>query len=134
MKVDGRCLCGYLAYEAEVDPDSTLICHCTDCQVLSGSAFRVTVQVTRAFTFTSGKPKTYVKIADSGTHRELAFCPECGTSIYSRPLDGEEGFFGLRVGSLQQRKMLVPRAQFYRRSAQAWIDHIAEIAAHDGDI
>ena len=57
MKVDGRCLCGYLAYEAEVDPDSTLICNCTDCQVLSGSAFRVTVQVTGAFTFTSASRK-----------------------------------------------------------------------------
>jgi hypothetical protein len=41
MKIDGRCHCGYITYEAEIDPDKTLICHCTDCQTLSGSAFRV---------------------------------------------------------------------------------------------
>lgn len=43
MKADGHCLCGYLTYEAEVDADQVEICHCTDCQTLSGSAFRVTV-------------------------------------------------------------------------------------------
>jgi len=125
MKVDGRCLCGYLGCEAEVDPDSAHICNCTDCQVLSGSAFRVTVQVTGNFKFLSGEPKTYVKVADSGNRRSLAFCPECGTSVYSRPADGTEGYFGLRVGSLRQRGSLVPRAQYFRRSAQSWIDHIS---------
>ena len=40
MKIEGGCHCGYIAYEAEVDPDKVRICHCTDCQTLSGSAFR----------------------------------------------------------------------------------------------
>ena len=26
MKVDGRCHCGYIRYEAEVDPDTVAIC------------------------------------------------------------------------------------------------------------
>ena len=30
MKVDGRCLCGYLTYEAEVDADAVIICNCLD--------------------------------------------------------------------------------------------------------
>jgi hypothetical protein len=46
MKIDGGCHCGYIAYEAEADPAKTYICHCTDCQTLSGSAFR-TVLPTR---------------------------------------------------------------------------------------
>src|SRR4051794_13189841 len=99
MKVDGRCLCGYLTYEAEVDADSVEICNCTDCQTLSGSAFRVNVPAAaRTFKFLSGEPKTYVKIAASGKRRVLVFCPECGTSVCSRPEDGKDGFFGLRVG------------------------------------
>jgi len=133
MKVDGRCLCGYLSYEAEVDPESVVICSCPDCQVLSGSAFRVTVPVTGMFRFLSGEPKTYVKVADSGNRRALAFCPECGTSVYSRPADGTEGYFGLRVGSLRQRGSLVPHAQYWRRSAQGWIDHISGLPAFDRD-
>lgn len=131
MKVDGRCLCGYLSYEAEVDSESVGICSCSDCQVLAGSAFRVTVPVTGNFRFLTGEPKIYVKLADSGNRRALAFCPECGTSVYSRPVDGAEGYFGLRVGSLRQRDSLVPRAQYFRRSAQSWIDHISSLREAD---
>ena len=43
MKVDGRCHCGYIRYEAEIDPDTVAICNCTDGQILSGSAFRTVV-------------------------------------------------------------------------------------------
>ena len=32
MKIDGGCHCGAITYEAEVDPEKTSICHCTDCQ------------------------------------------------------------------------------------------------------
>jgi len=41
MKIDGRCHCRHITYEADIDPDKILICHCTDCQTLSDSAFRV---------------------------------------------------------------------------------------------
>ena len=37
MKIDGHCHCGYLTYEAEVKPEDAVICHCTDCQTLSGT-------------------------------------------------------------------------------------------------
>jgi hypothetical protein len=62
MKIDGGCHCGRVTYEAEIDPDKTAICHCTDCQTLSGSAFR-TVVFTRVGTFKlrSGELKIYVK-------------------------------------------------------------------------
>jgi hypothetical protein len=36
MKVDGACHCGEIAYQAEVDPNTVGICHCTDCQTLAG--------------------------------------------------------------------------------------------------
>jgi hypothetical protein len=50
MKIDGRCHCGFITFEAEVDPEKVVVCHCTDCQTLSGSAFR-TVALTRENTF-----------------------------------------------------------------------------------
>ena len=40
MKVHGTCHCGQITFEAEVDPDRASICHCTDCQILSGSPYR----------------------------------------------------------------------------------------------
>ena len=44
MKVDGGCHCVYIKYEAEIDPEKVSICHCTDCQTGSGSAYRTNVQ------------------------------------------------------------------------------------------
>jgi hypothetical protein len=134
MKVEGRCLCGYLSYEAEVDENLVEICNCTDCQVLSGSAFRVNVPVIdERFAFLTGEPSTYVKTAENGNRRVLAFCPSCGTSVYSRPADGKAGFFGLRVGSLRQKASLVPRAQYWHRSAQHWTDRIGSIQKFETD-
>jgi hypothetical protein len=43
MKIDGHCHCGRITFEAEVDPNTITICHCTDCQMLTGSAFRANV-------------------------------------------------------------------------------------------
>ena len=61
MNVDGGCHCGYLRYEAEVDPANATICHCTDCQVLTGSAFSVVVSPREgSFRLLSGEPATYV--------------------------------------------------------------------------
>jgi hypothetical protein len=38
-----HCQCGYIIYEAEIDPEKLMIRHCSDCQTLSGSAFRPVV-------------------------------------------------------------------------------------------
>ena len=43
MRIDGQCHCGAVTYQAEIDPERVSICHCTDCQALTGSPYRVTV-------------------------------------------------------------------------------------------
>jgi hypothetical protein len=100
MKVDGGCHCGNIRYEAEVDPEGVVICHCTDCQTLSGSAFRTVVPtIEGTFRLLSGVPKLYVKAGESGNKREQTFCPECGTPIYSAPEGAGSKVVGLRVGT-----------------------------------
>ena len=55
MKIDGGCYCGYITYTAEIDPENVGICHCTDCQTFSGSAFRTSVRATKeAFQLSGG--------------------------------------------------------------------------------
>ena len=74
MKIDGGCHCGYITYVAEIDPDKVGICHCTDRQTLSGSAFRTSVPAARdAFSLRTGQPKIYVKTAESGAKRAALF-------------------------------------------------------------
>ncbi|MEO1544948.1 MAG: GFA family protein, partial [Pseudomonadota bacterium] len=40
MKITGGCHCGKITYEAVINLENVVVCHCTDCQRLSGSAFR----------------------------------------------------------------------------------------------
>ncbi|PJI92227.1 glutathione-dependent formaldehyde-activating enzyme [Yoonia maricola] len=84
MKITGGCHCGKITYEGEINLENVVICHCTDCQSLSGSAFRTVAMTERgAFKFLTGEPKTYVKTGDSGKKREQTFCGDCGSPIYS---------------------------------------------------
>ena len=83
MKVDGRCHCGAIAYEADLDETAVGICHCTDCQTLTGSAFRVTVRAPAETFVLHGRPTVYIKTADNGTKRAHAFCPTCGSPVYA---------------------------------------------------
>jgi hypothetical protein len=127
MKIDGACHCGYITYAAEIDPDNIGICHCTDCQTLSGSAFRASVRAAReAFTLISGQPKIYVKTAESGAKRAQAFCPECGTSIYSAAATDPQ-VFNIRLGTVRQRTELRPKVQGWCRSALPWVNDLHSI-------
>ncbi len=133
MHITGSCHCGAIQYEAEVDPAEVVVCHCTDCQSLSGSAFRtVAFAAEHSFKLKQGKPTVYVKTtADSGNLREQTFCATCGSPLYSRSPDQPMATqapppgtpvrrLGLRVGTIKQRGALKPMAQYYCRSAVPW--------------
>lgn len=128
MKITGGCHCGAITYEAEIDPSTVAICHCTDCQTLSGSAFRVVVPAKReAVKLLTGEPRTYVKTGESGRKRAQTFCATCGTPIYSADVTNPQ-MFTIRVGTAQQRANLPPKLQLWCRSALDWTMHIEPIA------
>ena len=121
MKIDGGCHCGNISYQAELDPQSVGICHCTDCQTLSGSAYRTLAVIPeRHFTLT-GEPKIYIKTGDSGAKREQAFCPECGSPIYATSVGDGPKAYNVRLGTARQRDVLPPKFQVWCRSALGWL-------------
>lgn len=131
MRINGGCHCGNITYKAEIDPDKVSICHCTDCQTLSGSAFTTFVPAARdEFRLRTGQPTIYVKTAESGSKRAQAFCPQCGTRIYAAAVSDPQ-VVNIRVGTVRQRAELRPRTQFWCRSALDWImelDTVKQIA------
>jgi hypothetical protein len=134
MRIDGSCHCGTITFTAEADPEKVSVCHCTDCQIGTGSAFRTNVPVPGAdFHMLSGEPTIYVKTtADSGNPRAQAFCPKCGSPIYSTtPGDGPKAFYMVRVGILRQRDQLTPKVQNWCRSAQPWVTELAGVRRNE---
>jgi len=131
MKIEGGCHCGYITYEATIDPEGIGICHCTDCQTLSGGAFRTGVSASKdSFRLLTGQPKIYVKIAQSGARRAQAFCSHCGSPLYVYDADHPK-VYGLRVGCIAERVMLVPKKQKWCRSALPWTESLAGMERHE---
>jgi len=128
MKIDGHCHCGAITFEAEVDPNALTICHCTDCQTLTGSAFRVNIPAPAEHFVLRGTPKTYVKTAESGNKRLHALCGNCGTPIYASAVDNPH-VYALRAGTITQRAAFKPQRQGLRRSALNWVDSLAAVPA-----
>ena len=127
MKVDGGCHCGRIRYEANVDPAKVGLCHCTDCQTLTGSAFSLFVPVPKSdFRLMSGTPKTYVKTAESGNRRAQAFCADCGSPLYAAA-EIDPLVFNVRVGTMRQRAELAPRQQLWCRSALPWLAELGAV-------
>jgi hypothetical protein len=123
MKVTGSCHCGAIAIEGEADPALVNICHCTDCQTGTGSAFRVSVPIPGNHFKMTGTPTNYVKTtSESGNPRIQAFCGQCGSPIYSTsPGEGVQASYMVRVGIHKERDQLVPKRQSWFRSARSWV-------------
>ncbi len=133
MKVHGSCHCGLVKFSAQVDPKLTSVCHCNDCQKLTGTAFRLSVPaITGTFQIESGEPKIYVKVAESGSHRAQAFCPECGSPLFTYGVENPTAI-GLRVGVLDERIQLPPTWQKWCSSSMPWVQHIAQLEQAQGN-
>lgn len=130
MHVDGSCHCGSIRFSADIDPGKVMVCHCTDCQKLTGSAFRVVVPAPIASFILHGEPTRYEKVAESGAKRVQAFCPKCGSSVFAVGQDNPTQV-SLRVGVLDQRSQLLPSLQIWKRSALPWVDTLPSVCASE---
>ena len=134
MKIDGACHCGEIAFEAELDPDKVGICHCSDCQALSASAFRTLAVIDgQKLTMLRGMPKEYVKVGDSGDSRIQAFCGTCGSGIYSTAVGAGPKAYNIRLGTVRQRHELVPQFECWRPSALPWTPPLKHTEKFDGN-
>lgn len=133
MNVTGNCHCGAIAFEAEVQPGTVGVCHCADCQMLTGSAFRANIQApAETFRLLRGEPRVYIKTADSGARRAHAFCGDCGTPIYAAAPEAPTRY-SLRIGTLEQRHELgAPVRQIWVQRRHPWVCDMAAIPGMEG--
>jgi hypothetical protein len=134
MEIDGQCHCGRVCYRAEIDPAQVVICHCTDCQTLTGSPYRVTAIVAGdAIQLTGDTPKIYAKIGDNGQKRLQHFCGACGSPLFTSGEGAASEEWGIRWGSIRQRTQIRPARQIWCRSALPWIDTVSALPGSQTD-
>jgi hypothetical protein len=128
MNINGACHCGAVSFTATINPDRVMVCHCSDCQVLSGAPFRSVVAAAYASLAVTGTTKQYVKVAQSGNKRAQVFCPACATPLWATTPDNPVAVI-IRLGCVAQRDQLTPAVQIWHQSAQPWLADLAKLPA-----
>jgi hypothetical protein len=119
-RVEGGCLCGAVRYSAAAEPAFVGVCHCSDCQKFSGSAFATVIGMPAPAVTVTGTLKTFTKAGDSGQPIHRRFCPECGSAVMDEA-EALPGIVMLYAGTLDDRSWVKPRSQIYCDSAQPWV-------------
>jgi hypothetical protein len=128
---EGGCQCGAVRYRIGAEPVRVSICHCTECQTQSGSAFSMAMIVPdAAFILLRGQLKTWTRSSDSGRSVVCGFCPECGTRITHKS-ETYRGFTNVRPGTLDDRSWLRPNMSFWTREKQPWVSVPDEFKKYD---
>lgn len=128
---EGGCQCGAIRYEVVGEPRQVVVCHCTDCQRQSGSAFGMTMVVDEAaFRVTHGEPKTFMSKSDTGRVKLGAFCPQCGTRIYHKP-EWRRGTISVKPGTLDDTSWLRPQVHLWTSRKQGWVTIPEGVEAHE---
>jgi len=118
---EGGCQCGAIRYRFSAAPLTLYLCHCTECQKQSSSAFGMSLWLRRAdLEFLSGALKFWQRGTDSGGSMVCAFCPDCGTRLYHAASHDSE-IVSLKAGSLDDTSWLRPIGHIWTRSAQPWV-------------
>jgi hypothetical protein len=123
MKTTGSCYCNAIEYKTNIEPSLVGICHCRDCQIFGGSAFRTIAAVSPLnFQFTKGQPAFFEKVSDSGAVRRMAFCAECGTHLCSLPknMDDEGAFISVRIATSKDFATIKPAIEIFCDSRVSW--------------
>ena len=125
MIINGACHCGQISFTAEIDPAQVVVCHCTDCQVLSGAPFRAVAEAPIGTFKIRGSLKSYV-FTQHGIRMAQVFCPECGTPLYAIAQENPTSVI-IRLGCVAQRAQLKPAIQIWQGSALPWLAELATL-------
>ena len=116
----GGCLCDLIRYRLTDEPLTLYVCHCTDCQRRTGSAFALSMVVLKsALELLQGDPRASA-VTSGGVQRLGKFCAECSTRLWGEPLKFPQVVV-VQPGTLDDTTWLHPIGHIWTRSAQPWV-------------
>lgn len=121
ISVPGRCRCGRVRFVLREEPIAFYLCHCTDCQAESGSAFGQTMHVRReAIDAVEGPVREHAMEGPGGQRFVLCHCANCLTVLWGGRPDVPQ-VVGVNAGSLEDAAGLEPYGNMWTRSARPWV-------------
>lgn len=120
LPLTGGCQCGAIRYTLRGAPVVFYICHCTECQKQSASAFGESFRVRQDDLEVDGAVATFTRIGTSGNELACDFCPDCGTRLFHRRAKYSETM-NIKAGTLDDTSWLRPAGHIWVRSKQPWV-------------
>jgi hypothetical protein len=118
MKLQGRCYCGQVKYEAEGEPMMAAECLCRECQYITGGGPNMFMAMPAAgFKYTASEPKQYTR-KDLARAVTREFCPECGTHLATK-VPGLPAAI-VKVGTLDDPSLFKPQFAIFACDKQAF--------------
>jgi hypothetical protein len=121
LPITGGCQCGAVRYELNGTPVVSYICHCTECQKQSSSAFGQGLRVQNVDLTITGAYETCNHQGDSGNFVAGDFCPKCGTRLFHRRPEYSETR-NIKAGTLDDTSWLKPAGHIWTASKQSWVN------------
>ncbi len=115
----GGCLCGEIRYTFSEEKPVHYLCHCADCQRVSGAAYSANIFVRAASVEIQGSPQKYQIQADSGRMATRLRCPSCGSQVFSEPTLCPDCLV-IKAGTLDDPKSFAPDMHIWCDSAMPW--------------
>ena len=121
-KLSGSCLCGRVRYDSDAEPLFTIVCHCTNCQKQSGTAFSTVVGAPKETLVINGEENLadYIDTSDAGDDVRRRFCRNCGSPVFSIVKSLPDVTI-IKAGTLEDRSWFEPTAHVWCDSAQPWV-------------
>jgi len=102
------------------EPIAFYLCHCTDCQAESGSAFGQSMGVRRkAIDRVEGPVREHTVEERNGGRSHVAHCANCLTFLWGSSEELPQ-IYGLNAGSLEATHGLEPYGNMWARSKREW--------------
>ena len=125
----GGCQCGQVRYTINALPYVFYLCHCTECQRHTSSAFGESLRVNTSDLRIDGNLKTFRRVSEAGSVREGHLCPDCGVRIVHGT--AASAMVNVKAGTLDDTAWLVPAGHIWVRSKQRFVAIGADELTYD---
>ena len=126
-----RCHCGQLEIRCTGEPRKISLCHCTDCQRRTGSAFSVAVFFSRDRVGSArGVTRTFVRESARGFPVTFHFCGACGSNVFWEPQRLPD-LVGVAIGAFADPDFPRPQQSVWTKDKHRWLELPHDMAVYE---
>ncbi|PLS21477.1 GFA family protein [Neptunicoccus cionae] len=119
-QAEGGCLCGEIRFIAKGAPLRVGVCHCLSCRKHHGAVFHASAIFADTAIEVQGDYKAF---------EGRAFCPTCGSSVFSRSANEIE----VHLGALDAPNRFKPTYELWCVRRENWLPEFAATKTYEHD-